>query len=60
MTVPVPNREHAERLAKAVVCNMDLDDLIEFAEDTLTEAYLQGDMETWYEDWETYIGEEND
>ena len=52
MKVPEPTRENCEKLAERVVEDMDMDALIEYAEEGITEWYFnQGDYETWKEDW---------
>ncbi len=52
MRVPQATMENAEKLAQRVVEDMDLDALIEFAEEALTERYLSDyDQQDWEADW---------
>jgi len=53
------NRENCERLAKAIVETMELDDLIEYAEEVMSSWYeLACPQELWEEDCEIYLTDE--
>ena len=59
MVAPKTTKENCRKLATRVVEDMDIDALIEYAEEGITEWYYRHcDNDTWEEDWKFNMEEE--